>query len=862
MENKTYKIDNTDYLTLDGSASTIKIIKGSAYLFVTRVLEDGRPGARHEVAAYKEGDSLPNFKSTEKYKLILSGTNDTQVKVSSVSGSSWQEEAEKEQARIIQALEDKEKDYEVRSVKQQKLSEQAFSRALENISSVVRREKSLSSDFEEEDSPVVKVFKLIANKTGGLKVRAVPGKEYKSSKAGIQQIAKDNNVRVREVVLRDNWYKEDNGHLIAFYNKSAAIDLKQGFTEASEIIPVALIKNIEHSGYMLVNPEDASSFPVTKENAAQIHPMAFMMYRSMDSLTSAGSGHKLTLKSICKFVFADIKADILRFILIGILCTLIGLISPLITKHFIDNVIPEAAKNQAIQICILVFFCNISSMVGSIAKYFANIRMETRADSDLEASIMDRLLKLPVEFFKGFTAGDLAARTMTVSQIRSQVFNIVLSTFMNFIFSLVYLIQAFRFCPYFAKKGMFLCLIPIAVSCIICFITYKWEKLLVEAQGKIQGMLLEFIGAIEKITNTNSEKRVFAKWSNEYIRQAKMSYTLGLIGIVASLVNTIYPTAVSIVFYYLYGRGVRLQTIHGLTTGGFMAFLNAFGSYQSAIIAVAGSLLGIRNIIPLYKRFKPIADAEPESEESKAPVDSLKGNIEIAHLNFRYQPDAPLVLKDVNMRIKKGEFVAIVGTSGAGKSTLMRMLLGFEKPESGTIFYDDMDMSTVDIGSLRRQMGVVLQNDTVMQGTILQNIVGSTGLKEADAWEAARKVSLDKDIKEMPMGMFTMVPAGGMTLSGGQLQRLIIARAIIRNPSLLIFDEATSALDNLTQVTVRKSLDELNVTRIIIAHRLSTVINADKIYVMKDGQIIESGNYKELMEEKGYFAELAGRQNL
>ena len=221
-----------------------------------------------------------------------------------------------------------------------------------------------------------------------------------------------------------------------------------------------------------------------------------------------------------------------------------------------------------------------------------------------------------------------------------------------------------------------------------------------------------------------------------------------------------------------------------------------------------------------------------------------------------------VALNKVNLSVQKGEFVAIVGPSGAGKSTLMRMLLGFEKPESGTIFYDDMDMSTVDIGSLRRQMGVVLQNDTVMQGTILQNIVGSTGLKEADAWEAARKVSLDKDIKEMPMGMFTMVPAGGMTLSGGQLQRLIIARAIIRNPSLLIFDEATSALDNLTQVTVRKSLDELNVTRIIIAHRLSTVINADKIYVMKDGQIIESGNYKELMEEKGYFAELAGRQNL
>jgi ABC-type bacteriocin/lantibiotic exporter with double-glycine peptidase domain len=219
-------------------------------------------------------------------------------------------------------------------------------------------------------------------------------------------------------------------------------------------------------------------------------------------------------------------------------------------------------------------------------------------------------------------------------------------------------------------------------------------------------------------------------------------------------------------------------------------------------------------------------------------------------------------LDDVSFSVKKGEFVAIVGTSGAGKSTLMRMLLGFEKAESGSVFYDNHDINAVDVGSIRRQMGVVLQNDTVLQGTILQNIVGSSGLKEEDAWEAARKVSFDKDIEEMPMGMFTMIPAGGMTLSGGQLQRLIIARAIIRRPNILIFDEATSALDNLTQLTVRKSLDELNVTRVIIAHRLSTIINADKIYVMREGKVVETGTYDSLMKEDGYFAQLAKRQNV
>ena len=313
-------------------------------------------------------------------------------------------------------------------------------------------------------------------------------------------------------------------------------------------------------------------------------------------------------------------------------------------------------------------------------------------------------------------------------------------------------------------------------------------------------------------------------------------------------------------FYYLFGSAIKDGTIEGFTTGTFMAFLSAYGSFQGEFLGIAGSLLEIRDLIPLSKRIRPIIEEKPEAEESKPPVEKLKGSIEVSHLNFRYSPDSPLVLKDVSMKIEPGQFVAVVGNSGAGKTTLLRLLLGFEHPESGSIFYDNHDINSIDIGSLRRQLGVVLQNDSVLQGTILQNIVGSSGLKEADAWEAARKVAFDKDIEEMPMGMFTMIPAGGMTLSGGQLQRLIIARAIIKNPRILIFDEATSALDNLTQQTVRNSLDALNVTRVIIAHRLSTVINADNIYVMKDGEVIESGNYESLMAADGYFAQLAKRQ--
>lgn len=855
MENQIYKINNTNVLTLDGANSEITVLKGHCYLFLVKKLADGKTGARHEVANFAQGEKFPNINGDKKYSIILAGINGTEVEFQENNSPEFCQKASEWRKNIMADAESRLAWENLRSMKQQKLSDYAFSDALANISSVVNKNIKNLTVFEPDDFPVVKVFKTVAKNMGGLSIRQLPDKSYEPTKSGVQKLAKDNTVRVREVVLREKWYKEDNGHLIGFYKEEGEIDISIENDTSKALIPVALIKNKNTSGYKIIDPTNNVEIPVTKKNAKQVYPIAMMVYKTMKE-------EKISIKTVCRFVLMDIKRDIARFVIIGLLCTLIGLITPLITRNFIDNVIPEAAKSLAIQICLLVFFCNISSMIGGLAKYFANMRMETKADSDLEAAVMDRLLKLPVDFFKGFSSGDLAARTMTISEIRKAIFNIVLSVFMNFIFSFVYLIQCFRFSGYFARWGILFCLFPIIISALFCFITYKWEKLLIDCQGKIQGMLLQFLNGIEKITNTHSEKRFFAQWSGEYIRQTKISYSLGLVGIVGSLINTVYPTIVSILFYYLYGRGVKMQAISGLTTGTFMAFLSAYSSFQGAFLGVSGALLQIRNVIPLSKRIQPILDAKPEFESSRPPIDRLKGNIEISHLNFRYSSDTSLVLKDVNMSIKKGEFVAVVGSSGAGKSTLMRMLLGFEKPESGAIFFDSQDISSIDIGSLRRQLGVVLQNDTVLQGTVLQNIVGSSGLKEEDAWEAARKVSFDKDIAEMPMGMFTMIPAGGATLSGGQLQRLIIARAIIRNPSVLIFDEATSALDNLTQLSVRKSLDELKVTRIIIAHRLSTIINADKIYVMKDGQVVEQGKYEELMKMDGYFALLAKRQSL
>ncbi len=841
---------NNSIITQTDSGKKFKVVEGMLYLFAVKKLDEYRTGARNEIGVYTAGDTIPAITGNGTYSVILTGKDSVleELQVTEQEKAAFSEL----NSKIMEKLVQEEKRQREASIVQQELSDEIYSKSLRNISSVTNPENLKNDYYNLEDSTIVKAFKIVAAKME-LTVKSIPGREYTSTKTGIFQLAKENTIRIREIVLNNNWFEKDNGHLIAFYSKTSEIELSGTYDFEKNCTPVALLKN--RKGYIMVNPEDESEIKVTRDNAAKIYPKAFMLYKSLPD-------EKIKIKEILKFVFSDIKIDILRFVLISLICTLIGLVTPEITRNFIDYVIPNAAKNQALLITLMVVVINLSSMIVSISKSLASLRMETRSTNALDSAVIDRLLKLPVNFFKDFSSGDLSDRISGIDSIQKKIFSIFMSVAMNFAFCFIYLIQEIRYCKYFAGWGTLFCLFPILISALSCFVTYNLEQQILYSGGKLAGMLLQFLNGIEKIANSNSHKRAFSQFEQENIRQVKIGYKMVQIQNVFGLFSVVFPTFVSIMFYRLYGKAIATNQIQGLTTGTFMAFLSAYGSFQGAIIGITGALLDIRNLLPMGKRISPILQTQPEIEADKPSVSSLKGNIEINHLNFRYDPEGPLILKDINMSVKSGEFIAVVGSSGAGKSTLLRMLLGFEKPESGSIFYDDQDINSFDIGSIRRQMGVVLQNDTVLAGSIMQNIIGSSGKKESDAWDAAKKVAFDKDIANMPMGMYTMIPAGGLSLSGGQLQRLIIARAIIKNPSILIFDEATSALDNITQSVVRQSLDELKVTRIVIAHRLSTVINADRIYVMKDGAVIETGNYDELMNQQGWFYQMAQRQKI
>jgi len=628
----------------------------------------------------------------------------------------------------------------------------------------------------------------------------------------LEDIARTSGFRTRQVILKDKWWRMDHGPLLAFLEKG-----KQ---------PVALISSSPRT-YYLYDPVNGTQQKVTSKVVEDLAPEAHSFYRPFP--------HKpLNGMDLLKFGFRGCGKDLTTVFLMGIL-----------------------ASGQLVQIAVILVTCAIATALFNITKGVSLLRLEGKMDSSVQAAIWDRLLALPVPFFRDYTAGDLANRAMGINQIRQVLSGVTVNTILSVLFSSFNLALLFYYDWQLAIIGVGLSIISIFATCFTSYLMVRYQRRINEIEGKTAGIVLQFITGITKLRVSGTEDRAFAEWTRNFADKKRLAFKAGTVQNVLTAFNSMFPVVASMaIFTWVIWK----STGGGLSTGSFLAFNSAYGNFQAAMLQMAAALTTSLNIIPLYERAKPIIETVPESDESKTSPGELSGDINVHHICFRYDPDGPLILKNVPLQISPGEFIAIVGGSGSGKSTLFRCLLGFETPESGTIYYDGQDLSTLDIRDVRRQIGVVLQNAQLMPGDIFKNIIGTSNLTMDDAWEAARMVGVEEDIKAMPMGMHTVLSAGGSTLSGGQRQRLIIARAIAKRPRILYFDEATSALDNKTQAIVSRSLEKLQVTRVVIAHRLSTIINADRIYVLQDGEMIESGTYKELMAREGFFTDLAKRQ--
>jgi ATP-binding cassette subfamily C protein len=606
--------------------------------------------------------------------------------------------------------------------------------------------------------------------------------------------------------------------------------------------------------YLLYDPADASRTPVTPEVANSVEPFAYIFYRPLPD-------RALTGVDLLKFGFLSLKNELILIVVMALGIGLLGLIPPKLTELLFDNVIPGADRNQLLQLTLGLVAVAFGTTLFELTKGFTILRVESKVDGAVQAALWDRLLRLPVSFFRGYTSGDLADRANGISAIR-QVLSGAVSTVLSGVFSLVNFFLLFWYSWELALVALGLTIIAVGALALASYFQIRHQRQLIERQGKISGMVLQFISAISKFRVSGTENRAFTVWARQFVVQRQFTFSAKRVANSLVTFNSVYPVITSMVIFtmlmYLLSDPAAGDT--PLSLGSFLGFNAAFGQFLSAALQLTGTAVTVLSVLPIYERTKPILEAIPEVDDARTDPGELTGDIEVSHVAFRYTPDGPLILDDVSLHIKPREFVAFVGASGAGKSTLFRLLLGFEKLASGSIYYDGQDLDTLDTQAVRQQTGTVLQHGQLMPGNIFANIVGSSPLTLDEAWEAARMAGLEEDIKRMPMGMHTIISEGAGTFSGGQKQRLLIARAIVNKPRIIFFDEATSALDNRTQAVVSESLERLQATRIVIAHRLSTIVNADRIYVFENGKIVQQGNYQALIDQPGPFAELAKRQ--
>ena len=654
---------------------------------------------------------------------------------------------------------------------------------------------------------------------------------------GAIEIARAARLRVRRTLLRGEWWTEDAGPLVAWHGEARN--------------PVALVRR-GNRRYVMLDTTTGTLRLVDRSVAMELAPEAVSFYPALPA-------RPLRFRDLLTFSFRHSTGSFLRIVIAIIAIGLMSLVTPLITNLLVNSVIPRSELDQ-------LTFCALALAVTAIAiasiqtmEGLAMLKVEGLMDWRLQAAVIDRVLRLPTSLFREYTVGDFVDRSMGIDAARRVFTGRALRSMLMGVFAW-FSIGLMLY--YDLKLGLLAVLLTLIRALLIVAssaLRLHYENKYSAQQGKIGGFVLQLIAGIGKLRVADATARALAVWSRQFAAQKRNFISSQKVSNALGVFEAAYPLIATLI---IFAAATYLKSKLLLDVGGFLAFFSAFGQSMASIGAWASGISETLTAIPHITRLRPLISGAAElSDERKSPGE-LSGNIELSRVTFRYTEGGPLVLENVSLSIAQGEYVAIVGPSGSGKSSLFRLLLGFEKPESGTVFLDGKAIDTLDISAVRRQLGVVLQNGKLATGSLYDNICGGVQLPLEYAWEAARLAGLEDDIKAMPMGMNTVVAEGVNTLSGGQRQRIMIARAIARRPRILLFDEATSALDNQSQAIVSNSLGNLNVTRIVIAHRLSTVRQADRIIVLVDGKVVQTGSYDELSNTPGMFASFAKRQLL
>lgn len=614
-------------------------------------------------------------------------------------------------------------------------------------------------------------------------------------------------------------------------------------------IPVVLFP-IGSKEYYYINYKTGKKVRIRADLVNKLELEAYSFYRPLPN-------KKIDIKEYIKYISKSIRPiDIILLILLAGAVSGIGILLPYLTRILTGKVVHDQLISQFIAVSLYVVGVATGLLLAKSIQSFINLRISLRIEKGVQEATMMKLLHLPPSFFKKYNTGELAARFTSVSSLAQIILNSAFTTIVAFIISITYLFQLSGFASVLILPVIIILLVSTLFSVFIAFYQKKITATQLQLSSKESGVTYEIINGIQKVRLSGSEKRVFAKWAASYSKAAKYKYSPPLIIKLAPIITLLITLLGNVVIYFVAAK-------NNIDASSYMAFVASYGVLSGAFTSLISVVTLIATISPIYDMARPILEEPVENVDGKKVLEGIKGNIRLEGVSFRYNENAPLVVNDLSLEIHEGEYIAIVGPTGCGKSTLTRLLLGFEKPIAGDIYFDDHNIKDVDLTSLRKNIGTVMQNGTLFHADILSNIIiSSPDLKEEDAWAAAEIANIADDIREMPMKMGTVISEGQGGISGGQKQRIMIARAIVHKPKILIFDEATSALDNKTQKNITESINRLNCTRIVIAHRLSTIKNADRILMLEGGKIIEQGGYQELIDKKGRFAELVERQRL
>ena len=707
----------------------------------------------------------------------------------------------------------------------------AFEDAFSKLSGVIMGKK-LGAEYDDDARQTKDALEDI------LKYYRVPMQEVPDSMTDIHQILefllRPSGIMRRTVDLEGSWYKDGIGALLCQ-------------TEDGSI--AALIPKTT-SGYTYLDRSTGKRVTVTEKNAPRFGSQAICFYKPFPL-------KELTAGDLLRYMIGQLSMGDYAAVMIATLAVaLIGLFTPYVNNLLFSTVVYSNKLSLLAAAAVFMLGVTISGTLIEVTKSVVLSRISTKLKVPVETATMMRVLALPASFFKKHSSGELASRVQNMSMLCTLLVDILLSTGLTSVMSIVYVFQILRYSPTLAVPALIVLGTTVVFAVISAILQMRQSQKLLTAKAKERGLVFSLLSGIQKVKLAGAEKRAFAKWSEQYKQVLENKYGVPKFLVLNDAIATFISMVGTVVIYYL---AVNSR----ISAAEYMTFNSAYGMVLGAFVALAGMALQIAEIRPTLKMVEPIFKTVPEIAQGKRVVQKLVGGIELSNVSFRYTENTPYVIDNLSLKIRPGQYIAIVGATGCGKSTLMRLMLGFETPQKGVVYYDNNDLQQVDLKSLRQKIGTVMQDGKLFSGDIYSNIVISAPQLSIDeAWKAAEMAGIADDIRAMPMQMHTLISEGSGGISGGQRQRLMIARAIAPKPRILMFDEATSALDNVTQQIVSESLDKLKCTRIVIAHRLSTIRQCDRIIVLDKGKIVEDGTFDQLMENNGFFAELIERQRV